>query len=111
MPPGGGACQARAAGKGSKNRGRAAVSVAERCGGTGHSRGSSGAGDYRLEAFASAYVSAHVLTAQPLNWTEAAGDSAFPVAVSAGTGGSGDDLRVEFVPKRHCTKSSLRYYE
>ena len=62
--------------------------------GEGFSGGSGGAGGYRFQALAAAYVYAHALAEHPLNWVVGAG--VVPLAVSAETGGPGDDLRVEF---------------
>lgn len=64
-------------------------------GGASFSGGSGGAGGYRFQALASAYVAAHALAAHPLNWVGSV--EAVPAAVSAETGGPGDDLRVEFL--------------
>lgn len=64
-------------------------------GATGFSGGSGGRGGYRYQALAAAYVAAHALACQPLNWVGSIG--AVPLAVWAETGGPGDDLKVEFV--------------
>ena len=61
--------------------------------GTGFSGGSGGAGGYRFQALATAYVCAHVLAKHSLNWV---GAGAVPLAVSVETAGPGDDLRVEY---------------
>jgi hypothetical protein len=55
--------------------------------------GGGGGGGYAYQADAFAFVSAHALAEQPLNWFEDVGD--VPVAVSMETGGPGDDLGVE----------------
>ena len=64
-------------------------------GATGFSGGSGGGGGYRYQALAAAYVAAHALACQPLNWVGSI--DAVPFAVWAETGGPGDDLKVEFV--------------
>lgn len=63
--------------------------------GTGFSGGSGGAGGYRFQALACAYVSAHALAGHPLNWIGTM--DAVPLAVWAETGGPGDDLRAELL--------------
>lgn len=67
--------------------------VGENGAGTGFSGGSGGAGGYRFQALAAAYVCAHVLTEHALHWI---GSGAVPTAVSVETTGPGDDLRVEY---------------
>lgn len=67
--------------------------VGENGDGKGFSGGSGGAGGYRFQALAAAYVCAHALAEHALNWVSA---SAVPVAVSVETAGPGDDLRVEY---------------
>ena len=47
--------------------------------------------DYQAEVFA--FVSAYLLSANPLDWFEDATD--VPVAIAAETGGPGDDIRIE----------------
>jgi hypothetical protein len=59
----------------------------------GFSGGSGGAGGYRFQALAAAYVYAHALAEHSLNWVSG---EAIPLAVSAETAGPGDDLRVEY---------------
>lgn len=56
--------------------------------------GRAGAGGFDFQARAAAFVLAHSLAAESLEWTEhEQGDA--PLAVSSETGGPGDDLRVE----------------
>lgn len=62
--------------------------------GTGFSGESGGAGGYRFQALAAAYVCVHALAEQALNWV---GAGAVPVAISTETAGPGDDLRVEYL--------------
>jgi tetratricopeptide (TPR) repeat protein len=57
------------------------------------SGGSGGAGGYRFQALAAAYVYAHALAEHTLNWV---GAGAVPLAVSAETAGPGDDLSIEY---------------
>ena len=67
--------------------------VAESKDEAGFSGGSGGAGGYRFQALAAAYVCAHAISEHSLNWI---GAGAVPVAVSVETAGPGDDLRVEY---------------
>jgi hypothetical protein len=61
---------------------------------SGHSKGSEGpGGGYNSQAWATAFVYAHVLAGQPLDF--AAQPQPVPLAVWAESGGPGDDLRVE----------------
>jgi hypothetical protein len=60
------------------------------------SGGSTASGGYNLQAHAIAYVSTCILTARDLKWvSQQFGHPDVPIAVSAETGGPGDDLRVE----------------
>lgn len=56
--------------------------------------GKAGSGGYDYQARVIAYVAAHILAQRRLDWIETCDDA--PVAVSAETGGAGDDLAVEF---------------
>ena len=66
-----------------------------RDGGAGFSGGSRGAGGYRFQALACAYVSTHALAGHPLNWVGTM--DAVPLVAWAETGGPGDDLRAELL--------------
>ena len=55
--------------------------------------GSGGGGGYEYQAKATAYVAAHILSGQRLNWIEH-GKADIPVAVAEETGGAGDDLNI-----------------
>lgn len=58
--------------------------------------GNAGSGGYNYQAHAIAYVSACILTGRALRWVnQQFGRPDVPIAVSAETGGPGDDIRVE----------------
>lgn len=56
--------------------------------------GSAGGGGYEYQAQAIAYVSSHILAQRPLAWIRRPSQD-IPIAVSAETGGPGDDFSVE----------------
>ncbi len=61
--------------------------------------GRAGAGGYDFQARTVAFIFAHTLAAERLDWTEH-GHRDCPLAVSAETGGTGDDIRVELAANR-----------
>jgi tetratricopeptide (TPR) repeat protein len=80
---------------------------------SGSGGGSAGSGGYDFQARAIAYIAVRVLTSRRLDWFELRDD--IPTAVSAETGGPGDDIRIEFAEgpieaqvKRGLDRSSLR---
>jgi tetratricopeptide (TPR) repeat protein len=64
------------------------------------SAGSAAGGGFDLQASVGAYVSAHIVARVPLRWLETDGQD-IPVAVSAETGGAGDDLGIELEGGRY----------
>jgi tetratricopeptide (TPR) repeat protein len=80
---------------------------------SGSGGGSAGSGGYDFQALAIAYIAVRVLTSRRLDWFELRDD--VPTAVAAETGGTGDDIRIEFSQgpieaqvKRGLDRSSLR---
>lgn len=60
------------------------------------SGGSTASGGYNFQAYAIAYVSTCIVTGKDLKWVnQQFGQPDVPIAVSAETGGPGDDIRVE----------------